>query len=106
MGHEEITLAVTQKLRIFTFLKCPRKVRLNRVFTLPKQRQHEFDSFFRGVKPDRFPSAFVDGSSSVAAINRRGTTFDCSQFGADRFTQTSLEELRNNKQIRFHHIAV
>src|ERR1051325_2918066 len=106
MGHEEIALAVTQKLRIFTFLKCPRKVRLNRVFTLPKPREHEFDGFFRGVKPDRFPSALVDGSGGIAAINSRRTTFDCSQFCADRFTQTSLEELRNNKQIRFHHIAV
>src|ERR1041385_7486822 len=104
MGHEEIALAITKKLRLFTLFKRHRKMFLDRVFTIPESRDHELDDFVRSVETNRLSSALVDQPGSVAAVNCRGDTCKRSELGENRFTQTPFEELRNNKQIGFHQL--
>lgn len=76
----------------------------DRVFTLPESRDNELDDFAGRVETDRLSSALVDKPGGVAAVNTRGDTFKRSERSENRFAQSPIEELRNNKQIGFHQL--
>src|ERR1041384_7724871 len=105
MGHEEIALAVTKKLRLFTLFQRHCKMFFDCVLTLPQPRGDEFDSFFRRIETKSSPRTLVERSLRGPAVDGCRTSLTRFQLSQDRFAQTRVEELRDNKQIGFHQLV-